>query len=99
MILSTFLRVMLDTTAPNLGELHVFKNVLVDFVAEGSDGGILPFDHHRFALVRHFPPGFGLDADQVQAVPNHFLQAVQVPLELGRDRTHILGLAQQVQLL
>jgi len=96
---TTLLRVVFDGTAPDLGVLHVFEDGFVDFVAKVGDGGVEALHDHGFAVVGHFSLGFGVDSDEVESVPDHVLEAVEVPLLECTDRADVLGLAEQVQFL
>ena len=93
MILTTFLRVMFHTTTPYLCKLHILKDLFVDFAAEIGQRRIGAFDHHRFTVVRHFASWFGVDPQEIQSVPNHVFQSVQIPFHSRRDRTHIFAAA------
>lgn len=83
MLFSTLLWIVFDTTTPDLRKLHIWQQLPVNLVAKVGQSWVRAPDHHRLAVVRHLAPRLGLDSDQVQSVPNHVLQPVQIPLQEG----------------
>ena len=97
-VLPDLLRVVLHGAAPDPRVLEGLDHVAVQLVAELLDGRVGGQDD-GLVVVGDLPLGLGVDADEVQVVPDAVQQPVQVPLVLGGDGAVVRDAVDDVQLL
>lgn len=80
------------------GVFELFADGLVNLVAEIFNGASGSPKHDWIFVIWQFAFWFGVDSNQVQILPNHFNQAIQVPFMVGTNGTVMWQLIQNVEL-
>lgn len=87
--------VTLWTTSASPPEAGRAGSVVTYKIFDGAGGGA---QHHRRAIIRQLSLGLRIDPTQVQVLPHHLHQLVQIPAVLGADGAGVGNPVQQVQL-
>mmetsp|Transcript_13962 Transcript_13962/g.40480 ORF Transcript_13962/g.40480 Transcript_13962/m.40480 type:complete len:301 (+) Transcript_13962:576-1478(+) len=98
-VLANALRPVFCALAPHHGVLELLDKVLVDFIAEVLDGAAAAVQHDRLIEIRQPALGLGVHSHQVQVVPHHLHQAVQIPLVKRAHRAVVRQPVHHVELL
>jgi hypothetical protein len=91
MVLADFLWPVLDAGAPNVRVLQLLDHGLVDLVAEVLNHAVGAVEHHGLVEVRQLALRLGVHSDEVQVLPAHLHQPIQVPLVVGAHLRHPQG--------
>lgn len=96
--LTTTLRVVLHTRAPDLGALHFRGECLMDPLTEVEYRAVLPWNDDWRFVVRDLALRLCVNSNEIQVVPNFLHELVKVPLILRADGHVMREFVQQVKL-
>lgn len=93
------LRIVLDTAAPNERVLEVSEELFMQPETKVRDGRSASLKDDGRRIVRNLPPGFRVDSDQIEIVPDFFDEAVEVPAEMSGDGNVMWTAGEKLELL